>query len=188
FARWPTWFVGDPTVWALDGRVGQIPSGQPGSQPGPRTRVKCWTASRDILTISLLQGLSDRESRMLSPARELESFKFLDRLSTHLKRAQGSQKALRHVLRDARELLDATPGCIGVAREGGPGAQLLFAVPRDGKWDLDLLGRFIRHEHLLRPVDLLIAPLRRRGGAWAALAFMRPGRPFERYDGHLLGR
>ena len=44
---------------------------------------------------------------MLSPARELESFKFLDRLSTHLKRAQGSQKALRHVLRDARELLDA---------------------------------------------------------------------------------
>ena len=125
---------------------------------------------------------------MLSPARELESFKFLDRLSTHLKRAQGSQKALRHVLRDARELLDATHGCIAVAREGGPGAQLLFAVPRDGKWDLDLLGRFIRHEHPSRPDDLLIAPLRRRGGAWAALAFMRPGRPFERYDGHLLGR
>ena len=131
---------------------------------------------------------SDLESAMLSPARELESLKFLDRLFTHLKRVQGSQKALRHVLRDAREMLEATHGCIAIVRDGGPRAQLLFAVPKDGDWDLDLLGRFIRHEHPPRKDDLLIAPLRRRGGAWAALAFMRRGRPFERHDSHLLGR
>ncbi len=125
---------------------------------------------------------------MLSPAQELESLKFLDRLFTHLKRVQGSQKALRHVLRDAREMLEATHGCIAIVRDGGPRAQLLFAVPKDGDWDLDLLGRFIRHEHPPRKDDLLIAPLRRRGGAWAALAFTRRGRPFERHDGRLLGR
>ena len=61
---------------------------------------------------------------MLSQARELESLKFLDRLSTHLKRVQGSQKALRHVLRDAREMLEATHGCIAIASrvDGSSGA------------------------------------------------------------------
>ena len=39
-----------------------------------------------------------------------------------------------------------------------------------------------------RKDDLLIAPLRRRGDAWAALAFTRRGRPFERHDSDLLGR
>jgi two-component system NtrC family sensor kinase len=125
---------------------------------------------------------------MLSPAEELETLKFLDRLSTHLKRVQGPQKALRHVLRDAREALDATHGCIAVPRDGAPGAQLLFAVPKGGQWDLGLLSRFIREEHPPRRDDVLIAPLRRRGGAWAALAVMRRERPYQRHDEHLLRR
>ena len=66
---------------------------------------------------------------MLSAERELESLKFLDRLSTHLKRVQGSQKALRHVLRDAREMLEATHGCIAVVRDGGLRAQIALCGP-----------------------------------------------------------
>ncbi|PWT81838.1 MAG: hypothetical protein C5B57_09760 [Blastocatellia bacterium] len=125
---------------------------------------------------------------MLSPDRELESFKFLDRLASHVRRGQDPQKALRYAVRDARDFLEADHGCIAVARDGASGARLLFAVPRNGPWDLDLLARFIRHEHPPRPDDLLIAPLRRRGRAWAAMAFMRPGRPYERHDAHFLMR
>src|SRR5438093_4165019 len=125
---------------------------------------------------------------MLSPEQELESLKFLDRLSQHLKRAQDPQKALRHALRDVRELLEAAHGCIAVSRDGLPGARLLFEVPRNGQWDLEILAQFIRHEHPPRQEDLIMAPIRRRDGAWAALALRRPGRPYQRHDRRLLMR
>src|SRR5438093_151187 len=125
---------------------------------------------------------------MLSPEQELESLKFLDRLSQHLKRAQDPQKALRHALRDVRELLEAAHGCIAVSRDGLPGARLLFEVPRNGQWDLEILAQFIRHEHPPRQEELIMAPIRRRDGAWAALALRRPGRPYQRHDRRLLMR
>jgi len=65
---------------------------------------------------------------------------------------------------------------------------VLFAIPKNGQWDLDVLARFIRHERPEIRDDLLIAPLRRRGGPWAALALMRAGRPYDRHEGRLLTR
>jgi signal transduction histidine kinase len=125
---------------------------------------------------------------MPSPERELEFLKFLERLSTHLKRIQDPQKVLRYVLRDAREALDAAAGCVAVTPDFSDGARMLFAVPKDGLWDLELITRFIRNEHPARAADLLIAPLRRRGGAWGAIAFKRPGRPYERHEAQFLMR
>jgi signal transduction histidine kinase len=126
-------------------------------------------------------------SLMLSPERELEYLKFLDRMSTHLKGAQDPQKALRYALRAVLDFLEAAHGCIAVTRDGMRSAHVLFSVPRDGAWDLELLSRFIRHEHPPRRDDLMIAPLRRRGGAWGAMAFVRTG-TFERHDRRLLAR
>ena len=125
---------------------------------------------------------------MLSPERELAALRLLDRLSSHLKDVPDPQHAVRYVLRETRELLGADAGCVAVARNRESGAQLLFAIPKAGTWDLDLLARFIRVERPARPEDMAIAPIRRRGGAWAALAFMRPGRPYDRYDKRLLAR
>jgi hypothetical protein len=54
----------------------------------------------------------------------------------------------------------------------------LFALPK-GRWDLDVLGKWIRVERPPRPDDLAIAPITRRGEPWAAIAFVRGRRPFE---------
>jgi len=118
---------------------------------------------------------------MLSQARELEFLKLLDRLSRQLKHMQDPQKALRQALRDAREFLDASHGCIAVAQSGRR-ASLLLATPDDRQWDLDMLAGFIRHQRPAIPDDVVIAPLRRRGGAWAAMALMRPERHFGEHD------
>ena len=118
---------------------------------------------------------------MLSPSRELEFLKLLDRLSSQLKHMRDPQKALRQALREAREFLDASHGCIAVAQSGRR-ASLLFATPDDRQWDLDMLAGFIRHQRPAIPDDVVIAPLRRRGGAWAAMALMRPERHFEGHD------
>jgi len=95
---------------------------------------------------------------MLPPDRELEFLKFLDRLSTHLKQMRDPRKALRHSLRDAREFVNATHGCLAVVQGGRPDAHVLFAIPKNGQWDLDVLARFIRHERPEIRDDLLIAP------------------------------
>ena len=125
---------------------------------------------------------------MLRLEQELRVLKFLDRLSTHLKQMRDPQKALRHVLREVRECLNVTFGCVAVLQDDRPRANPLFAIPRDGQWDLDLLARFIRHEHPAIRGDLLMAPLRRHGGAWAAMAFMRPERPYDRHERRLVAR
>jgi signal transduction histidine kinase len=122
-----------------------------------------------------------------SAERELETFRFFDRLAAHLKTAQDAQQVLRHVTREATEALQGDSGCIAVARDDAPGATLLFALPRTSTWDLDLLARFLRDERPARPDDLLLAPIARRSGG-AALAVARPGRPFDRRERRLLAR
>ena len=67
---------------------------------------------------------------MLSLEQELDAFRFLDRLSTHLKQVQTPQHAVRYVLRETREALAADAGCVAVAREAQSDAQILFAVPK----------------------------------------------------------
>src|SRR5258705_8852882 len=125
---------------------------------------------------------------MLSSDRELAAFKFLDGLSAHLKDVREPRKALRHALRDTRELFQAAHGCIATLEAGSPKAGVLFTLPKDGPCDLDVLTRFIRNERPSTPRDMLIAPVRRRQGAWAAIALVRPGLPYDRHDGRLLAR
>jgi two-component system NtrC family sensor kinase len=125
---------------------------------------------------------------MLPLQRELAALKFLDGLAAHLRDVREPHKALRHALRDTREFFQATDGCIATLIAGRAEADLLFTVPKHADWDLGVLTRYIRHTHPPVQRDMLIASLRRRGGAWGALALIRPGRPYEREDRRLLTR
>ena len=125
---------------------------------------------------------------MLSLERELAAFKFLDGLQAHLKGVREPQKALRHALRDICEFFQPTHGCIATLQAGQPEADLLFTLPKDGSWNLDVLARFIRNGRAPVQHDLLIAPVPRRGGAWGAIALSRPGRPYDRYESRQLAR
>ena len=120
--------------------------------------------------------------------RELASLKLVDGLATHLKDVREPHKALRHALRDTLEFFQATHGCIATLHPGRPEADLLFTLPKHTNWDLDVVTRYIRHTYPPVPRDMLIASIRRRGGAWGAIALIRPGRPYDRDDRHLLTR
>jgi len=120
--------------------------------------------------------------------RELAALKFLDGLAAHLKDVREPHKALRHALRDAREFFQATHACIATLHAGSPQADVLFSVPKHADWDLGILTRYIRHTYPPVRPDMLIASLRRRGGAWGAIALIRPGLPYDRDDRHLIAR
>jgi two-component system NtrC family sensor kinase len=120
--------------------------------------------------------------------RELVALKFLDGLAAHLKDVREPHKALRHGLRDTLELFQATHGCIATLHAGGPEADLLFTLPKQADWDLGVLTRYIRHTHPPVRRDMLVASIRRRGGAWGAIALVRPGLPYDQEDRHLLTR
>ena len=125
---------------------------------------------------------------MLPLQRELAALKFLDGLAAHLKDVREPHKALRHALRDTRELFQATHGCIATLHAGRLAADVLFTLPKHADWDLGALTRYIRHAHPPGQRDMLIASLRRRGGAWGAIALVRPGQPYDREDRRLLSR
>jgi signal transduction histidine kinase len=125
---------------------------------------------------------------MLTASRELELLKFLDTLVQYLRSTREPRKALAFALRESRTFLHASSGCIAVAEAGEPDARVLLALPRTDGWDLTHIGSFIRH---LRPPvrsDVVLAPIRRRGAAWGAMALQRPGQPFDHADGRLLAR
>jgi two-component system, NtrC family, sensor kinase len=125
---------------------------------------------------------------MLSTSRELEFLKFLDKLSRHLRSIREPRKALGHALRESRIFFQATRGCVAVAEGGEPEARVLLTVPRDGSWDLQHIGRFIRHTHPPARTGVMMAPIRRHGAAWGAMAFTRPQPAFDHDDGRLLAR
>jgi len=125
---------------------------------------------------------------MLPVHREHAALKFLDGLSTHLKDVREPHKALRHALRDTREFFGATDGCIATLRAGRAEADLLFTLPKASDWDLGMLTRYIRHTHPPVQRDMLIGAIRRRGGAWGAIALVAPGRAFDRDDRRLMAR
>jgi two-component system, NtrC family, sensor kinase len=125
---------------------------------------------------------------MLPVQRELAALKFIDGLSAHLKEVREPHKALRHALRDTREFFRATHGCIATLRTGRSKADLLFTLPKRADWDLGVLTRYIRHTHPPVQRDMLIGSVRRRGGAWGALALVAPGRDFDREDRRLIAR
>ena len=51
-----------------------------------------------------------------------------------------------------------------------------------------MLTRYIRHTNPPVQRDMLIGAVKRRGGAWGALALVRPGRAFDREDRRLSAR
>ena len=123
---------------------------------------------------------------MLSPSRELEFLKFLDTLGQYLRATRDPRKALTFALREGRAFFQAESGCIAVA-EAGQDARMLIALRRDD-WDLAHIGRFIRHTRPPVRSDVVLAPIRRRGAAWGAMAFRRASPPFGHDDGRLLAR
>jgi two-component system NtrC family sensor kinase len=125
---------------------------------------------------------------MLTVQRELAALKFIDGLSAHLREVREPHKALRHALRDTREFFRATHGCIATLRAGRSKADLLFTLPKRADWDLGVLTGYIRHTHPPVQREMLIGSVRRRGGAWGAIALVAPGRGFDREDRRLIAR
>ena len=124
---------------------------------------------------------------MLPIQRELTALKFLDGLSSSLKDAREADRALRHALRDTREFFGATHGCIATVRPGRPKADLLFTLPKQSEWDLDVLAGYIRHRHPPVNRNMLIGSVKRRGSPWGALAVVGGGE-FGRDDRRLMTR
>ena len=125
---------------------------------------------------------------MLPVQRELAALKFIDGLSAHLKDVGEPHKALRHALRDTREFFRASHGCIATLRAGRSEADLSLHAAKQTGWDLGVLARYIRHTHPPVQPDMLIGSVRRRGGAWGAIALVGPGRAFDRDDRRLIAR
>jgi two-component system, NtrC family, sensor kinase len=125
---------------------------------------------------------------MLPVQRELAALKFIDGLSTHLKDVREPHKALRHALRETCQFFRASHGCFATLGAGRSQADLLFALPRRIDWDMEILTRYIRHTYPPVPPDMLIGSVRRRGAAWGAMGFVRPGTPFDREDRQLIAR
>jgi two-component system, NtrC family, sensor kinase len=119
---------------------------------------------------------------------ELSALKFLDRLQGHLKHVREPQKAFRYTLRETHDFFDASYGCIARLQPGRPHAEILFSAPKGGRWNVDELTLFIGRQHPPVQQDVLMAPLRRRGGAWGALALSRLRGTFSRGDRRLVTR
>jgi len=120
--------------------------------------------------------------------RELTALKFIDDLSTHLNDIREPHKALRYTLRYTRDFFQADHGCVATLHPARQHVDLLFTLPKQTDWDLGLLTRYIRHTHPPMQRDMLIGSVRRRGGAWGAIAVVRPGHSFDRDDRHLIAR
>ena len=125
---------------------------------------------------------------MLAPLRELEFLKFLETLGQYLRSTRDPRKALAFALREGRAFFQADGGCIAVAEAGEPDARVVVALPRDDNWDLAHIARFIRHTRPPVRSDVVLAPIRRRGSAWGAMAFRRQSPPFDHDDGRLMAR
>jgi signal transduction histidine kinase len=125
---------------------------------------------------------------MSSDSRDLEFYKFVETLSHRLRPMHEPRKALAHALRECREFFKAARGCIAVADESLLTARVLISLPREAEWDLQHIGRFIRHSHPPARDDVMMAPVRRRGAAWGAIALMRKETIFTRQERRLLAR
>ena len=120
--------------------------------------------------------------------RELEFLQFLDGLTGRLKPMRDAEKALRFALRDTREFFHAAHACLAVVQAGRPHADIRFAMPKGVPWDRELLFRFIRYQHPPVADTMLLAPLRRRGRTWAAMALERREPPYDEGDARRLSR
>jgi len=109
---------------------------------------------------------------------QLELLRLQADLRSRLAGVHDVRKALVYGLRVTKELFDAGEGAIAALGPSRALADQLFAVPRDSEWDQELLTGYLAAARPQIPDDVLLAPVRRRGRNWAALALRGRGRPF----------
>src|SRR5262245_52621150 len=107
---------------------------------------------------------------MLTLERKLALYQILEAVPAQLERTSDPQKALRHGLPASMNFRRASRGGFARLRPGTDAPDILFGIPSGAAWDRDLLAEFIRCRRPAIPATVLIAPLRRRGRAWGALA------------------
>jgi two-component system NtrC family sensor kinase len=123
-----------------------------------------------------------------APPSDVALWSFLDELRTNLRAMRDDQKALRFSLRLTCEHFSASEGCLAILPPGRSRAELLFVVPRGGRWDLDLLTAFLRKQKVTIPRNIMVAPITRRGRLWAVLGLISKQREFERHSARALSR
>ncbi|MEM7351004.1 MAG: ATP-binding protein [Acidobacteriota bacterium] len=99
-------------------------------------------------------------------------------LRSRLRDVHDVKKVLIHGLRVTKELFGAEEGAIATLKPGRSNATLVYALPRGGDWDAGLMTRYIQGKRPAIPETILLAPVRRRGRPWAALALRGNGRIF----------
>jgi two-component system, NtrC family, sensor kinase len=107
---------------------------------------------------------------------ELHLLRRLAALHAQFKGGHDPAKVPRAALRSGLELLAAPEGCVAALPPEDEHAQVVFAVPRDSRWDGQFLAGFIRGQKVPIPPDLALGRLRRRGRMWGVLA-VRSGGP-----------
>lgn len=99
-------------------------------------------------------------------------------LRSRLASAHDVRKVVVYGLRAAMELFAAPDGAMATLNPGQDRAWLGFSLPRDGDWDRQLFTRYLAGARPPIPEDTLLAPVRRRGRNWTALALRHRGVPF----------
>jgi two-component system NtrC family sensor kinase len=123
----------------------------------------------------------------MTPEGELGLLRLLRSLPAQLEEVRDEERLIRKSLREARDYFSADDACLVVRLAEEPGAAVRYALAEREGWDLPLLGAFLDGERPHIPFDLLLAPLRRRGRLYGAIALRRTGgQPFPRGIGWAL--
>ena len=99
-------------------------------------------------------------------------------LHARLRHLHDVRKVLIYGLRKVRDLFDAQQAVVAMLRPGRPSADLSFTTPRKSQWDHVLLTQYIVGTKPRIPEHMLLAPVRRRGRNWAALALADDAQTF----------
>jgi len=113
------------------------------------------------------------------PEQELDHFRFLDALGAHLSQVRDARKALSAAMRVTREHFQAEAAVIATMKPGQPESDPVIQWPRAGNWDYRFIDQFIRTRQANIPADTILAPIKRYGRPWGAIALRRTSRPFE---------
>lgn len=109
---------------------------------------------------------------------ELRLHRRMSALRSQFKDGHDAAKAPRAALRAGTELLAAEEGCVAILPPDSEQPQIMFAVPRDSKWDLAFLTAFIRGQKISIPGNLALGRLRRRGRLDGVIAVRSHGAEF----------
>jgi signal transduction histidine kinase len=101
---------------------------------------------------------------------QLELLRLQTELLTRLRGVRDARKALVYGLRATREAFGVEEAAVATLKPGQPNADLIFAMPQDGGWDLELLTQYLAGARPQIPPTTLLAPIERRGRKWAVLA------------------